>query len=82
MSEFKEVSDDTHAKAGFMFDMLLQITGGDGEQASSIIMSLMVNLWLIGAADKADLNAMLSDFALGVRTNIDMARTNDQRTAN
>lgn len=79
--EFVKQSDATTAKAETMFNALI-LTSDTPAEAASIIMSLMAKLWLIGAADDGDLNEMLQFFALGVRTNVDMARTNDRRTAN
>jgi hypothetical protein len=82
MSEYIEQSDATQAKARLFFTALLALADNPGE-AAAILLSLMVNLWLSsGNHDTTHLDEMLATFADGVRTNIDMARTNDRRTAN
>lgn len=82
MSEYIEQSDATQAKANMLFTALLTLADTPAE-AASILLSLMVNLWLTsGDHNTVHLEEMLTTFADGVRTNIDMARTNDRRTAN
>lgn len=81
MSEYTPISDATSAKAEKVFNMLIILSDTPSE-AYAIITSLMVNLWMIGAQDDADLEGLIANLAASIRTTVDMARTNDRRTAN
>lgn len=75
--DWKQSSQSTLASAEFVYHMLLS-EAESPVAAAEILSAVMVRLWLGGAAEDGDLDAMLSSFVDTIKFNVQNLQSTKQ----